>query len=45
MLISLNNHGHKNLVKGITPIFFAIICRALDITGDDGDPLLGYEKY
>ncbi len=44
-LRSLNNHGPSGIVKGITPKFFAIICKVLEITGDDGEPLVDFEKY
>ena len=44
-LRSLNDHGHTNKIKGITPLYFALICRVLEINADDGEPLLDYEKY
>ena len=42
---SLNDHGYRKRIKGITPKFFAIICKVLDITGDDGATLKEYEIY
>ena len=42
---SMNDHGHRTKIRGITPKFFAIICKVLKITGDDGAPLKDYEKY
>lgn len=42
---SLNDYGSKNKVKGITPQFFAIVCKVLRIQGDDGAPLKDYDKY
>ena len=42
---SMNDHGHRKKIRGITPKFFAIICNVLEITGDDGAPLKDYEKY
>jgi len=44
-LRSLNDHGHYNKVKGITPKFFAIACASLDVRADNGNPLEEYEKY
>jgi hypothetical protein len=44
-LRSLNDHGHPNKIKGITPFYFALICRVLEINADDGEPLLDYEEY
>lgn len=44
-LRSLNDHGYPTKIKGITPKYFAIVCRALNIGGDNGAPLQDYEKY
>jgi hypothetical protein len=44
-LRSLNDHGHRKKIKGITPYYFALFCRVLEIDADDGAPLLDYEKY
>lgn len=44
-LRSLNDHGYKNRVKGITPKYFAIACTVLDVDADDGAPLEDYKKY
>lgn len=42
---SLNDHGHRQKIKGITPKHFAIACKVLDIDADDGAPLRDYLKY
>jgi hypothetical protein len=44
-LRSINSHGNYKKVKGITPKHFAIVCKVLSIKGDDGEPLIGWEKY
>jgi hypothetical protein len=42
---SLNDHGTASKIRGITPQFFAIVCKVLSIEGDDGAPLKDYDKY
>lgn len=42
---SHNDHGHQKLVKGILPKYFAIVCQVLNITGDDGSPLINAIPY
>lgn len=42
---SLNDHGTKSKIRGITPQFFAIVCTVLKIEGDDGSPLIDYDQY
>jgi len=41
---SMNTHG-VNCIKGILPKFFAIVCKILEITGDNGEPLDKSEPY
>ena len=42
---SMNDHGNDKVVKGITRMYFRLICELLKITGEDGDPLINAEKY
>ncbi|MCL7420600.1 MAG: hypothetical protein M8364_06825 [Methylobacter sp.] len=42
---SLNDHGDYKGIKGIQPKYFEIICRLLDISGEEGAPLDAYTKY
>jgi hypothetical protein len=42
---SMNNHGHRKLIKGIMPKYFAIICKTLEIEADDGERLIDYTPY
>lgn len=42
---SINNHGKSKSVRGITPTYFKLVCKILEITGDDGAPLIKSEKY
>ncbi len=44
-LRSLNDHGHANKIKGITPKYFAIVCKALNVSADQGSSLEDYETY
>jgi hypothetical protein len=44
-LRSMNDHGPSGVIQGITPKFFAIVCKVLKISGDDGHPLLNYRKW
>jgi hypothetical protein len=42
---SMNDHGNEKVVKGITEMYFKLICELLEITGGNGDPLIKAEKY
>ena len=42
---SKNNHGHKLLVDGITPKYFAIVCTIIEQEIFTGNPLLSYRRY
>ncbi len=42
---SMNDHGNDKVVRGITRMYFRLICELLKITGGDGDPLIKAEKY
>jgi hypothetical protein len=44
-LRSLNNHGYTSRIKGITPKFFAIVCKVLSVGSGNGAHLKGYQKY
>lgn len=42
---SLNDHGEFKKIEGIQPQYFKIVCNILKISGDNGLPLDGYQKY
>lgn len=44
-LRSKNNHGEHKTVYGIEPKYFSLICKALEVSGCGGAPLIDYEKY
>ena len=44
-LRSLNDHGYRKRIKGITPDFYAIACGAMNMAKGDGQPLEDYERY
>jgi hypothetical protein len=42
---SMNEHGSEKVLKGITEMYFKLICELLEITGGNGSPLIKAEKY
>ena len=44
-LRSLNDHGYQKLIIGITPRFFAIVCRLLEIENFEGNEYLGKVEF
>ncbi|ALM66724.1 hypothetical protein FORC4_1751 [Vibrio parahaemolyticus] len=42
---SMNDHGNGKIVEGIQPRYFEIVCKILNISGDDGTPLKGFSPY
>ena len=44
-LRSMNDHGSNKVVHGITEKHFKLICEILNITGDNGAPLIKAERY
>lgn len=42
---SMNDHGNDKVVRGITKMYFKLICELLEIAGGNGHPLIKAEKY
>jgi len=42
---SLNDHGYEKNIKGITPKYYFITCRAMSIEKGDGASLISSEVY
>ncbi|MDA0135804.1 hypothetical protein L2D36_25890 [Vibrio harveyi] len=42
---SINTHRNGKQVEGIHPEYYALICEILDITGDNGTPLVHSRRY
>ncbi len=42
---SINTHRNRKEVEGIRPEYYALVCEILDITGDNGTPLIHSRKY